>query len=383
MSDGNGLRDEFLLDPSVTFLNHGSFGACPRVVFERYQEWQLELERQPVLFLARRMDGLLAEARAALAAYVGSDPDDLVFVPNATTGVNLAAWSVGLTRDAEVLTTDLEYGALDLAWEHVCGDFGARYVRTPVRLPVTSPEEIVDAVWSGVNGNTRVIFLSHHTSSTGLTLPVAELCARAREAGLHTVVDGAHVPAHVPLDLSELDVDYYAGNCHKWMLAPKGAGFLYVRRELQKDIHPAIVSWGYEGDDPSFLARHERQGTRDPSAYLTVPAAIEWQREHDWDSVRVRCHDLARRAARELGLEPLVPDTRHDLYGQMVTLRLPPNAPEQLQERLYEEHRVEIPVFERGDEHFIRASFNGYNDEGDLGRLREALDALLPTRAGA
>ena len=376
MSDGTGLRAAFLLDESVTFLNHGSFGACPRDVFERYQEWQLELERQPVLFLARRLEGLLAEAREALAEYVGADPEDLVFVPNATTGVNLVAWAVGLTADAEVLTTDLEYGALDLAWEHVCGDFGARYVRTPIPLPVSDPQEIVEAVWSGVNPKTRVLYLSHHTSSTAMTLPVKELGARAREAGLRMVVDGAHAPGHLPLDLRDLDVDYFAGNAHKWLGAPKGAGFLYVRRELQPDIHPAIVSWGYEGDDPSFLSRHEKQGTRDPSAYLTVPAAIEWQRAHDWDAVRVRCHELARRARNELGLEPLTPDSP-EFFRQMVTLRLPDDAPEDLQERLYDEHRIEIPVFERDSARYIRASFQGYNDDGDFERLREALGALL------
>ncbi|MFL5919030.1 MAG: aminotransferase class V-fold PLP-dependent enzyme, partial [Gaiellaceae bacterium] len=236
MSDGTGLRAEFLLDPEVTFLNHGSFGACPRAVFERYQEWQLELERQPVLFLARRVEALLADARAALAEYVNADPEDLVFVPNATAGVNIAAWPLGLQRDDEVLTTDLEYGALDLTWEHVCGDFGARYVRVPVSLPLSDEAEIVETVWSAVGPRTRVLYLSHHTSSTALTLPVAELCRRARERGIVTVVDGAHVPGHFPLDLRELDVDFYAANCHKWLCAPKGAGFLYVRRELQRDV---------------------------------------------------------------------------------------------------------------------------------------------------
>jgi isopenicillin-N epimerase len=376
VSDGIGLRDEFLLDPSVTFLNHGSFGACARSVFERYQAWQLELERQPVLFLGRRIDGLLAEARTTLGAYVGADPEDIVFVPNATTGVNCAAWAVGLQPEDEVLTTDLEYGALDLTWEHVCGDFGARYVRTPIRLPVTSSEELVEAVWAGVGPRTRVLFISHHTSSTALTLPVAELCARARDADVRTVVDGAHVPGHLPLDLRTLDVDYYAANCHKWLGAPKGAGFLYVRPELQRDIHPLVFSWGYEGDDPSFLSRHEKQGTRDPSAYLTVPAAIEWQREHDWDAVRKRCHELARRAHNELGLEPVAPDSS-EFFRQMVTLRLPSDVRPDLQERLYDDHRIEIPVTERGEERFIRASFQGYNDDEDLGRLQNALAALL------
>jgi isopenicillin-N epimerase len=376
VSDGTRLREKFLLDPSVTFLNHGSFGATPRAVFERYQEWQLELERQPVLFLDRRLDALLAEARAVLGAYVGADPDDLVFVPNATAGVNVAAWPLGLQPGDEVLSTDLEYGALDLTWEHVCGDFGARYVRTPIRLPVTSAEEIVDAVWAGVGPRTRALFLSHHTSATAMTLPVEELCRRAREAGIQTIVDGAHVPGHLPLNLRELDADYYAANCHKWLGAPKGAGFLYVRRELQRDVHPLLISWGYEGDDPSFVSRHEKQGTRDPSAYLTVPAAIAWQDEHEWAAVRDRCHELARRARNELDLEPLTPDS-NEFFAQMVTLRLPKNAPRELQERLYAEHRIEIPVFERGDERFIRASFQGYNDTADLERLKAALVELL------
>lgn len=370
------LREEFLLDPDVTFLNHGSFGACPRAVFERYQAWQLELERQPVLFLARRLDELLAEARGALGAYVGADPDDLVFVPNATAGVNIAARALSLKAGDEVLSTDLEYGALDLAWEHVCAELGARYVRTPIPLPVSRHDEIVETVWSAVGPRTLVLFLSHHTSTTALTLPVAELCRRAREAGIRTVIDGAHVPGHIPLDLRALDPDYYAGNCHKWLCAPKGAGFVYVRREVQGDIHPLVVSWGYEDDDPTFLSRHEKQGTRDPSAYLTVPAAIQWQFEHDWDSVRDRCHELARRARNELGLEPIVPDSR-DFFGQMVTLRLPRDAPTDLQERLYDEHRIEIPVSEHGADRFIRASFQGYNDAGDLERLRTALDQLL------
>src|SRR5262245_54714252 len=210
-----------------------------------------------------------------------------------------------------------------VTWEHVCGDFGARYVPTPVPLPIGEPGEIVETIWAGVNERTRVLYLSHHTSGTALTLPVPELCRRARERGIVTVIDGAHMPGHLPLNLRELDPDFYAGTCHKWLCAPKGAGFLYVRRELQRDVHPLVFSWGYKGDDPSFLARHEEQGTRDPSAYLTVAYAIEWQQSRAWHLVRERCHGLARRAAVELGLTPVVPDTQHGCYGQMVSLQLP------------------------------------------------------------
>jgi isopenicillin-N epimerase len=283
------LKREFLLDLDVVFLNHGSYGACPRDVFERYQDWQRELERRPVEFLGRRLDGLLADARNAFGEYVNADPDDLVFVQNATAGVNLAAWAVALRPGDEVLSTSLEYGALDLAWDHICAHAPARYVRRPVSLPL---DDVADEIWSGVTDRTRVLFFSHVTSETAVQLPVEELCARARDRGITTVVDGAHVPGHIPLDLSRLDVDYYAGNCHKWLCAPKGAGFLYVRRELQAAIAPLVIGWGYEGDAP-FLARHEKQGTRDPAAFLTIPTAIEWQRAHDWDVVRERCRTAA------------------------------------------------------------------------------------------
>ena len=360
------IRDEFLLDPDVVFLNHGSFGACPREVFERYQEWQRELERQPVDFLGRRLRGLLAEARAALGAYVNTDPDDLVFAQNTTAGVNLAAWAVALEPGDEVLATSLEYGALDLAWEHVCAHAPARYVRMPVSVPLDDP---VEEVWRGVTAHTRVLFLSHITSETAVRLPLEELCGRARERGITTVIDGAHVPGHIPLDLRALNVDYYAGNCHKWLCAPKGAGFLYVRRELQDRIAPLVIGWGY-GEEATFLSRHEEQGTRDPAAFLTVPAAIEWQRANDWDSVRERCRGLAARTPRRLGLEP---------FGtglQMVSMRLPPHAPRDLQQRLYDEYRIEIPTWDTGT---IRASFQGYNDERDLDALGAALADLMPT----
>jgi isopenicillin-N epimerase len=296
---------------------------------------------------------------------VNADPDDLVFLQNVTTGVNLAAWALDLQPGDEVLSTSLEYGAVDLAWAHIAAHGPARYVRMPVTVPL---DDAAEEIWSGVTDRTRALFLSHITSRTALRLPVEELCSRARERGIVTIVDGAHVPGHVPLDLRALDVDYYTGNCHKWLGAPKGAAFLYVRRELQQSIAPAVVGWGYENGG-TFISRHEEQGTRDPAAFLTVPAAIEWQRAHNWDAVRERCRALAAETPARLGLEPLGTGL------QMVAMRLPPGAPDDLQQRLYDDHRIEIPVSDDG--RLIRASIQGYNGPDDVEALRSALEALL------
>jgi len=349
-------RELFLLDTDVVYLNHGSFGACPRSVFERYQEWQRELEREPVQFIKSRLPELLADARAELGAFVGAPADDLAFVPNATTGVNMAARALDLQPGDEVLATNLEYGACDLTWQHVCDQAGARYVRADV-----------EDLFERLNERTRAVFLSHVTSETALLLPVEEVVMRARSEGLVTIVDGAHAVAQVELDLTALGADFYAGTCHKWLCAPKGSGFLYVRPEWQERTHAPIVSWGYE-EPATFVSRTQKQGTRDPSAYLAVPAAIEFFREHD---SRERCVALARDARRELcdllGTEPLAADEQ---ILQMASVRLPHADPE-LTQRLFDEHRIEIPTM-RNDE-LLRISVAVYTEREDVDRLLAAL----------
>ncbi len=365
------LRREFLLDPEVAFLNHGSFGACPRPVLERSQAWQRELEREPVDFIVRRQPSLLAEARGALAAYVGAAPADLAFVPNATTGVNLAARSLELRPGDEVLATDLEYGACDLAWEWVCRRTGARYVRAETPRPLHGPGDVVDALFSRVHDRTRALFVSHVTSESALVLPVGEIVARARAAGLATIVDGAHAPAQVPVDVDALDADFYAGNCHKWLCAPKGAGFLHVRRDRQERVDAAIVSWGYE-EGESFVDRLERQGTRDLAAWLSVPDAIAFQAEREWDAVTARSRALTLAARRELcellGTEPPAPE---GMLAQMATVRLPRPDPG-LSDRLFAEHRIEIPVVDPARDH-LRLSVAAYTREDEVERLLSAL----------
>ena len=377
--DAAALRELFRLEPDVAFLNHGSYGACPRPVFERYQAWQRELERQPVEFLGRRLEGLLDDARAVLAAELGAEAGDLVFAPNATAALNTVARSLHLQPGDEILTTDHEYGALELTWEFVARKTGARYVRQPVPIPARSPEEVVEAVWAGRTERTRVLFLSHVSSRTALRFPVEELCRRAQGAGILSVVDGAHAPGQIPLDLAALGADVYGGNCHKWLCAPKGSGFLWARPEHQPWIEPAVVSWGYAPGQP-FAERRHWQGTGDPAAYLSVPAAIDFQREHGWDEVRDRCHELVREARRAItgwtGLEPPAPDSR-DWFVQMASLPLPPCDAEEVQRRLREEHRIEIPVFEWNGRQLVRVSVQGYNSAGDVEALVEALPHVL------
>jgi isopenicillin-N epimerase len=357
------LRELFLLDPDVVYLNHGSFGACPRPVFERYQYWQRELEREPVQFIKSRVTDLLAAARAELGAFVAAPADDLTFVPNATTGVNIAARALDLQPGDEVLATDLEYGACDLTWTHVCGRAGARYVRTSVERLFEERTE-----------RTRAVFISHVTSETALLLPVEQVVAQARAEGLTTIVDGAHAVAQVDLDLAALGADFYAGTCHKWLCAPKGSGFLYVRPEWQERAHAPIVSWGYAEEPATFIMRTERQGTRDPAAYLAVPDAIAFVREHD---ERERCVKLAREARQELcellGTEPLAPEEQ---ILQMASVPLPHADPE-LSQRLFAEHRIEIPTMGPGSDDLLRISVAPYNDRSDVDRLLEALQATF------
>jgi isopenicillin-N epimerase len=361
------VKELFLLDPEVTFLNHGSFGACPRPVFEVYQRLQLELEREPVEFLHldRTLPQRLLHVRERLGEYVGADPDGIVLVPNASSGVNVVARSLRLAPGDEVVAGDEEYGGMDRLWRFVCSRAGARYVQVPVeRIPET------------LGPRTRVLFVSHITSPTARVLPVEQLVAAGRAAGALTIVDGAHAPGQLDLDVDAVGADVYAGNCHKWMCAPKGSGFLSVREEVRPLLEPAVVSWDWEDAD-LFAERHRWQGTRDPSAHLAVPAAIDFLAAHDWPAQQARCRALAASARDELAelfeLEPLPGP-----FLQMVAARVPPCDPVEANRRLFAEHRVEAPFTELRGEHLIRVSFQAYNDERDLERLLDALRALFP-----
>jgi isopenicillin-N epimerase len=384
----NSLRKYYQLDPNVTFLNHGSFGATPIPVFERYQHWQRELERQPVAHF-RKIYGLLREARVSLGRFLGSQPDNLGFVFNTTIGINAIVKSLARTlplrEGDEVLTTDHEYGAVDRTWEYYAKRTPFRYIRQAITTPLTTAQRIVDDLWAGVTDRTRVISLSHITSATATMFPVADVVKRARARGILTVIDGAHAPGHIPLNLDALGADFYVGNNHKWLSAPKGSAFVHATPQAQQLIEPLGISWGWFEDKRAQhpLAEYlEMQGTRDHAAFLATPDAIAFQEQHDWSSVRDRCHALVREARARVseisGEPPIQPDGR-DWFVQLSVLPLPASTDvAALKQQLYDKYLIEIPCIEWRGRKFTRISIQGYNDAGDVARLCDALVALLP-----
>lgn len=372
----SSLRNLFLLDPTVVFLNHGSFGATPRPVFEAYQRWQMELERQPVEFFGRRSADLLLAAREDLARYLGTQANNLVYVSNVTTGLNIVAHSLKLNPGDEILTTDHEYGSMDAMWRFMAEKQGFIYTNRRITLPIIDAETFIEEFWQGVTPRTKVIFISHITSPTAIILPVMELCRRARQAGILTVIDGAHAPGQIPLNLSVLDADFYSGNLHKWLCSPKGSGFLYVRPEAQHLIEPLIVtgSWRHGQNDPQqFVNSLQYNGTRDLAAFLAVPDAIRFQEEHHWADVWQDCHALVAETRIRLeemaGLPAYYPDSPA-WYAQMGTAPLRADLDLQgLRKFLYHERRVEIPVIDWNGHKHVRFSFQAYNSHDDVDAL--------------
>jgi len=377
------LKAQFLLNPDITFLNFGSYGACSKTVFDEYQKWQLQLEREPVQFIAFNGPFNLRHAREALANYVHCNTDDVVFVTNPSYAVNIVAKNFQLKEGDEILGTNIEYGALDRTWNYYCRKVGAKYIRQSIELPVVSKEKIIEDFFKGLTAKTKAIFISHITSATALILPVKEIVDIAKQKGLFTIVDGAHAPAHVPLNITELDADVYAGACHKWMCAPKGSSFLQVKKEHQHLFDPLVISWGYESAAPSnsqFIDYHQMQGTRDLSAFLTVPKAIEFLNENNWPQVAADCRQIVhsdyKRFCDLLKTEPICPIT-NEFLGQMCSTRINTNQPEKLQRLLYEKYKIEIPVMRQNEKIFIRYSINAFNEQKDLDILYDALSEII------
>lgn len=379
------MKSQFLLDPAITFLNHGSFGACPKPIFEEQQRFQLELENEPVYFIQKKQAKYLKIAKDRLAEYIGCNANDFFFTPNPTFAVNTIMRSLDLKEGDEILSTNHEYGAMDRTWNFYCKKSGAKYIRQNISLPVVSKEQILEEFWSGYTSKTKIIFLNQISSATALIFPVKEICDKARELGLITIIDGAHVTGQMDLNITELNPDFYTGTLHKWMLAPKGSSFLYVKKDFQEMLDPLVVGWGYESVTPGesqFLDYQEFQGTRDISAFLCTPKVIDFLEENDWRTKAKECRrivlDNYQRFCDLLKTQPICPITE-EFLGQMASIPIKTSNPVALKELLFNKYKIEIPVMPLNGNYFIRYSINVYNSQEDLDILYKALQNIIVT----
>jgi len=397
MHDGtDDLRGHWTLDPSVTFLNHGSFGACPRAVLAEQQVWRDRLERQPVRFFVRDLESQMTTARGELAQFVGADPDDLAVVSNATTGVNAVLRSLTFEPTDELLTTDHAYGACKNSLDFVAARAGARSVVAAIPFPVAGPDVVVDAILARVTDRTRLALLSHVSSPTGLVFPIERLVAELQERGVDVLVDGAHAPGMVPLDIEQIGAAFYTGNCHKWICAPKGAAFLHVRRDRQDGIHPLVISHGAALPIPArsrFQLEFDWVGTDDPTAFLSVPAALRLLGSlvpGGWDEVRARNRALACEGRKLLcDALDIAPPCPEEMLGSLAALPIADGdgtAPtwvlgtDPLQDELLLKHDIEVPIlpWPARPKRLVRVSAQLYNRIDDYAQLARALGARLP-----
>jgi isopenicillin-N epimerase len=394
MADANSWRAHWPLDPEITFLNHGSFGACPTPILELQRELRARMEANPVRFLVREVGWLLDSARSEIARFVNVDPEELAFVPNATTGVNAVLRSLPLEAGDEVVTTTHAYNACRNALAYAAERAGARLVTATVPFPVASEDEIVDAVMAHVGPRTRLVLVDHVTSPTALVFPVARIVAALAERGIDVLVDGAHGPGMVPVDITAIGAAYYVGHGHKWLCAPKGAAFLHVRHDRQETVRPTVISHGATLMIPGrsrFRLEFDWQGSIDPTPMLCLPAAIEFLGNlmpGGWDALRARNRALAlaarRRVCDVLGIPAPCPDS---FVAALAAVPIPDgeSAPpgsiqvlDPLQVTLYEQLHIEtlIAPFPAPPRRVLRFSAHAYNDAGDYERLADAVAAL-------
>lgn len=392
------LRHHWTLEPDITYLNHGSFGACPRAVLEAQTSWRNRLEREPVRFFTREAPMALAEARAALASFVRAPADSLAFVPNATTAINAVLRSFPIAPGDELIVSDQEYNASRNALDFVAKERGAIVVTARVPFPPHGPDDIIAAVMRAVSPRTRLALLDHVTSQTAIVFPITALAKELEGRGIAVLVDGAHAPGMLDLDVAAIGASFYTGNCHKWMCAPKGAAFLHVRDDRRECVRPAVISHGANAPVPRserFRAEFDWMGTDDPSAALCVPTAIEFMDgllPGGWRSVRARNHALLvegrELVAAALGNPPLPATT---MLGSMASLPIPASgrieAPagasallaDPLHDQLFDDHRIEVPLLHcpAHPGPMLRISAQLYNHLNDYERLAAALRAVL------
>ena len=374
----------------MTFLNHGSFGACPKQVLAVQQRLRSQLEQEPLRFFGREWEPLLDDARSKLAAFVGADVQDLVFVPNATTGVNSVLRSLTFSPEDEILTTNHEYNACRNALDFVASRTGARVVVAKIPFPIDSPQQVMAAVIERVSPKTRLALLDHVTSQTGLIFPIQELVKQLQQRGVDTLVDGAHAPGMIPLNLEEIGATYYTGNCHKWLCAPKGAAFLYVRRDKQSEIRPLTISHGTNSprtDKTCFQLEFDWTGTNDPTAYMCVPEAIAFMGSllpGGWTELMQQNHQLVLQGRRllceALEVQPPCPE---EMIGSMAVVPLPTMLENRdfmsIHDELFDKFSIQVQMmpWQEKPRLLVRISAQIYNTLEQYEYLAKVLKGLL------
>jgi len=375
------MIDKFNLNKDITFLNHGSFGACTKKVMNEYIQYQYQLENQPVDFIEKKVPKLLALSRSKLADFLNTSSNDIVLLDNPTTAINEVIRSLQLDRGDEIITTDHEYGAMDKAWEFITEKKGANYKRVELPFPIESSKDIFSTIVNSISQKTKILFISHITSPTGIIFPVEDLCKYARENNIITIIDGAHVPGHIQLDIKDLNPDFYIGTCHKWLCTPKGVSFLYVRRNFQDSIDPLIIGWGWRDFDSNlseFINNHEWWGTRDMSAYFCLPSALKMHQTKEMIDGRMHCQSkipIIRNIVNDITSQMEI--CPNNMLGQMASMVMPNIDHVNLKTTLINEYKIEIPVFKWKNMSILRVSYQVYNTEKDIEKLSTVLTKIF------
>ena len=369
---GAAVRHEWDLDPDVAYLNHGSFGVTPRAVLAAQEAWRRRIERNPAAFMASARSGLLREAAASVAEYLGARPDDLVFMENATSAANAVLRSLDFKPGDEILITSLGYRAVNHAAAYVAARTGATLVEAKIPLPVPSAETLVAAVEAKLSPRTRLAVFDHIASQSAIVFPLERLIAAAHGVGAQVLIDGAHVPGQMALDIPGLGADYYVANLHKWLFVPRGCAILWAGRERQRDLHPLTISHGY---GQGFLAEFDWTGTRDLSHWLAAPEGIACHRRLGGARLMERNRDLVREMAamlaRRWGTGLAAPA---EMFAAMAVVRLPesPRDALELTQELRDRHRIEAPVHRIDGALWVRIAAQAYNERADYERLAAA-----------
>lgn len=380
MSINSNIRSEFYLEEGITFLNHGSFGAVPRAVRVAQEEFRLQFERQPIRFALRELPVLLRSSATVLGEFIGANGEDIAFVENASTGVNAVVRSMipHLKSGDEILTTSHVYGAVRQTLFYAAECSGAKLVEVPVPFPIETNDQIISAFEGAITNRTTFAVIDHITSPTGIIFPIEQLIAVCKNRGIAVLVDGAHAPGMVELNLETIGADWYTGNCHKWLFAPKGCAFLWTHPERQAMTHPTVISHKYL---MGYTDEFDWTGTQDFSAFLTVPAALDFYQHHGGADLRLANHALALEARNLIATAWNKPHPApDDMLGFMATIEAPVESMGTLQESLdlhdwlWDNHKIEVPVMPFDGKLWIRISAQIYNTRDEYEILAHVFD---------